>query len=115
MKGAEKMSHRDADVTDFSLQELRVRSEATATVCISGWLESEEDVVRPWALLKENTCLGDVHALRWGIKAQLALGHALERFVKGKVVGYAKNEILKRTVLVSLLGALWPLGLLKYG
>ncbi|RUS19716.1 hypothetical protein BC937DRAFT_87051, partial [Endogone sp. FLAS-F59071] len=115
MKGAEKMSHRDADVTDFSLQDLRVRFEATATICISGWLESEEDVVRPWALLKENTCLGDVHALRWGTETQLALGHALERFVKGKIVGYAKNEILKRTVLVSLLGALWPLGLLKYG
>ncbi|KAL1895571.1 hypothetical protein Cpir12675_003154 [Ceratocystis pirilliformis] len=75
------------------------------TIGINGWLESEDDVTKPWKCLSDDT---EAFALRYEMKSLISLGTAL----KGLVASYAwkavKVEILKRTVLASLWAALWP-------
>lgn len=43
----------------------------------------------------------------------MGLGNALMTYIKSYAWGYAKSELIKRTVFASLGAALWPLGLLK--
>ncbi|PHH52288.1 putative membrane protein C6F6.13c [Ceratocystis fimbriata CBS 114723] len=89
----------DESVDEKASRRLRV------TIGINGWLESEDDVTKPWKCLSDDT---EAFALRYEMKSLISLGTAL----KGLVASYAwkavKVEILKRTVLASLWAALWP-------
>ncbi|KAM0335460.1 hypothetical protein ACHAQA_000508 [Verticillium albo-atrum] len=80
------------------------------TIGINGWLDDEEAVTRPWKVLGEES---EVFALRYEIKALLALGASLDGLVKSYAWKYVKLEILKNTVLVSLSAVLWPAYLLS--
>ena len=75
------------------------------TVGINGWLNSEDDITKPWRGLSDDT---EVFALRYEMDKLLALGSAL----KGMASSYAWNtfkiELLRRTVLASVWAALWP-------
>ncbi|KAH8903947.1 DUF726-domain-containing protein [Coniochaeta sp. PMI_546] len=77
---------------------------------ISGWLTQKEDVVNPWRALGHQN---EVYALRWEVDALLKMGNSLETVVKSAAWSVAKKEIIARTILSSLMEALWPLGLLK--
>lgn len=77
---------------------------------ISGWLSSKDDVVEPWLVIGNGM---ETFALRYELEALLALGNALTTMISSAAWGYAKSELIKRTVFSALTAALWPLGLLK--
>ncbi|KAF2005193.1 DUF726-domain-containing protein, partial [Amniculicola lignicola CBS 123094] len=79
-------------------------------IAISGWLTSKEEVVVPWRYMSPSI---EGFALRWELEALLKLGNSMESFVTSAAWGYAKAQIIKRTVFGALSAGLWPLGLLK--
>ena len=76
------------------------------TIGINGWLSSEDDVTKPWRVIGDDT---EVFALRYELKQLLHLGHALRELVESYAWKTLKAEILRRTVLATLMAALWPL------
>ncbi|KAF9875776.1 YSIRK family gram-positive signal peptide [Colletotrichum karsti] len=75
------------------------------TIGINGWLTNEGDITKPWRSLGDES---EVFALRYEMKALLALGAELQDLVSSYAWNFVKVEILKRTVLASLWAALWP-------
>ncbi|KAK6535542.1 hypothetical protein TWF694_001996 [Orbilia ellipsospora] len=84
----------------------------TVTIGISGWITDPSDFVTPWDSLSSHT---EVYALRWETSALMDLGSALTTMLKTYAFTYLKFEIIKRTVLASLMAAMWPILLLKIG
>lgn len=80
------------------------------TIGVNGWLNSEEDVTKPWRVLGQDT---EVFALRYEMKTLLALGSALEDLIHSFAWKAFKAEIIKRTVLATLWAALWPIQILS--
>ena len=80
------------------------------TIGISGWLTEKEETVTPWRVLGKGA---EVFALRWELEALLNLGNAMQAMVTSAAWGYAKSEIIKRTIFAEMTAALWPLALLK--
>ncbi|KAI0837165.1 DUF726-domain-containing protein [Hypoxylon sp. FL0890] len=80
------------------------------TIGINGWLTAEEDVTKPWRALGDET---EVFALRYEMKSLMALGDQLKSLVTSAAWSAVRAEILKRTVLATLTGALWPIFLLN--
>lgn len=76
------------------------------TIGINGWLNSEDDITKPWRVIGDDT---EVFALRYELHHMLHLGHALRELVESYAWKTLKAEILKRTVLATLMAALWPL------
>lgn len=79
------------------------------TIGINGWLNTEDDITKPWRVLNDDA---EVFALRYELKSLLALGSALRALVESFAWNTIKVEILKRTVLATLLAALWPVQVL---
>lgn len=77
---------------------------------ISGWLTEKDDVVDPWTVIGPEM---EAFALRFELEALMKLGNSLTTMIRSAAWGYAKSEIIKRTVFASLTAGLWPLGLLK--
>ncbi len=80
------------------------------TIGINGWLTSKEDVTKPWRVLSDES---EVFGLRYEMNSLMGLGTSLEELVSSYAWGVVKVEILKRTVLATLWGALWPAYLLS--
>ncbi|KIX06341.1 uncharacterized protein Z518_04317 [Rhinocladiella mackenziei CBS 650.93] len=80
------------------------------TIGISGWLTEKEEVVKPWGVLGSGA---EVFALKWELEALLNLGNAINGMVQSAAWGYARKEIIQRTIFANLAVALWPIGLLK--
>ncbi|KAI0593123.1 DUF726-domain-containing protein [Biscogniauxia sp. FL1348] len=80
------------------------------TIGINGWLQTEEDVKKPWRVIGDES---EVFALRYEIKSLVALGTKLKALVASTAWSAVRAEILKRTVLVTLQSALWPILLLN--
>lgn len=72
---------------------------------INGWLNSKEDVTKPWRSLGHDS---EVFALRYEMDRLLELGNSLEGLVSSYAWSMVKAEILKRTVLATLWSAMWP-------
>ncbi|KAG8531185.1 uncharacterized protein KY384_004543 [Bacidia gigantensis] len=84
------------------------------TIAITGWLTSPTDVTNPWAILNNHS--SEPFALRFELEALLNLGNSLDAMVSSAAWGYAKNELIKRTVLAGLAeAAAWPLALMQVG
>ncbi|KAH7155427.1 hypothetical protein B0J13DRAFT_469438 [Dactylonectria estremocensis] len=79
------------------------------TIGINGWLNTEDDITKPWRVLNDDA---EVFALRYELKSLMALGSALRALVESFAWNTIKMEILKRTVLATLLAALWPVQVL---
>jgi hypothetical protein len=77
---------------------------------ISGWLTETDEVVEPWKIIGPEM---EAFALRFELQALLNLGNSLTTMLRSAAWGYAKSEIIKRTIFASITAALWPLGLLK--
>lgn len=77
---------------------------------ISGWLESREDVIRPWRVLSPSI---EGFALKYEVESLLKLGNAMTSLVSSTAWTYAKKEIIKRTIFATLKEALWPLYILR--
>lgn len=80
------------------------------TIGINGWLENEDDVTRPWRVLGSES---EVFALRYEMNSLMSLGAQLRALVGSAAWNLVRAEILKRTVLVTLQSALWPIFLLN--
>lgn len=81
------------------------------TIGISGWLTSEDDIVNPWRVLGDDS---EVFALRFELRALLRLGNALMTIVKKTALTIAGREVISRTILAPIVGALAvPLALQK--
>lgn len=82
------------------------------TIGISGWLAEEHEVELPWKVMSGRST--EAFALRWELEALLRLGHALNIYIKSYAWGFAKKEILSRTIFAALASALTlPYGLAK--
>ncbi|QIW98077.1 hypothetical protein AMS68_003595 [Peltaster fructicola] len=77
---------------------------------ISGWLTDKDEVVAPWRVVGTGL---ESFALRFELESLLSIGNALTTMITSAAWGYAKSEIIKRTVFAALTAGLWPLGLLK--
>ena len=100
------------EVKDFKFIPLRDEHRLRVGIAISGWLTDEQEVIQPWKVLGDGT---EVFALRWEMNALLRLGNSLTTVLKSYALEYAKTEILKLTLLKTLMAGLWPLGLMKVG
>ncbi|KAF7874697.1 uncharacterized protein EAF02_008674 [Botrytis sinoallii] len=86
---------------------------------VNGWVGEERDIIRPWRKLatsegdEDNGHGCEVFALRYETNALVELGNSLKDTVGSYAWSMVKMEILKRTVLATLWGALWPVYLLK--
>ncbi|KAK4195826.1 hypothetical protein QBC40DRAFT_235642 [Triangularia verruculosa] len=80
------------------------------TIGVNGWLTTEDDITKPWRHLADDA---EVFALRYELNALIGLGTSLKKLVNSYAWNTVKMEILKRTVLASLWGALWPAYLLS--
>ena len=80
------------------------------TIGISGWLTEKEEVATPWRVIGDNS---EVFALRWELESLMTLGNAMQEMVSSAAWGYAKKEIVSRTILAEMMSAMWPLALLK--
>lgn len=85
-----------------TLQDRRLR----VTIGINGWLNSEDDITKPWQVLNKDS---EVFALRYEVNALLSLGTALTDLIQSFAWKALKSEIIKRTVLATLWAALWPI------
>jgi flagellar biosynthesis GTPase FlhF len=74
------------------------------TVGIAGWLVEEKDVALPWQAISGRST--EAFALRWELDALLRLGCALNTYIKSYAWGFAKKEILSRTIFATLASAL---------
>lgn len=96
-------SDREA-VNDPGSRRLRV------TIGITGWLTTKEEVVTPWRVLGTGS---EVFALRWELEALMNLGNSITAMVSSAAWGYAKSEMIKRTIFAELMSAMWPVALLQ--
>ncbi|KAA6415168.1 MAG: duf726 domain-containing protein [Lasallia pustulata] len=80
------------------------------TIGISGWLTEKEEVVTPWRVVGPGS---EVFALRYELEALMNLGNSITAMVSSTAWGYAKKEIIQRTIFAEMMTAMWPLGLLQ--
>ncbi|KAG5941113.1 hypothetical protein E4U53_007474 [Claviceps sorghi] len=99
----QKQKEKPKETDTHETRRLRV------TIGINGWLNSEDDVTKPWRVLDSSS---EVFALRYEMKTLLSLGTALQDLVSSFAWKTLKVEIIKRTVLATLFAALWPLQIL---
>ncbi|KAL7812933.1 DUF726 domain-containing protein [Trichoderma aethiopicum] len=93
------------NITKAQKEQRRLR----VTIGINGWLNSEDDITKPWRILGTET---EVFALRYEMKVLLTLGTALNDLVRSFAWTAFKSEVIKRTVLATLWAALWPIQVL---
>ncbi|KAI9820771.1 MAG: hypothetical protein M1827_005141 [Pycnora praestabilis] len=100
-------SHKKFDSEKEAAQEDR---RLRVTIGISGWLTEKEEIVTPWRVVGKGA---EVFALRWELEALMNLGNSLSTMMSSAAWGYAKSEIIKRTIFASLASAMWPLALVQ--
>ena len=104
------------EISDFAFlpvikDEREAQHHLRVGITISGWLTAESEVVSPWTVLSPLAM--ETFALRWELSLLLQLGSSLTTIAKSYVWGYAKSEVIKRTIFATLSAGLWPLGLLR--
>ncbi|KZT68123.1 DUF726-domain-containing protein [Daedalea quercina L-15889] len=93
------------EVHDLAIMPVRKPRDTLAVrLCISGWLDSQSDVVAPWTVFDGD----DTFALQWEVQALRDLSNALTALIKSQTMKYVRAEIIKRTVFASLWAALSP-------
>ncbi|KAF9246296.1 DUF726-domain-containing protein [Melanogaster broomeanus] len=111
---AQMVSRHTREVRDLAIVPVRTQKDQetlAVRLCVSGWLDTQEDVHAPWSVFEGD----DTFALQWEVDALQALSGALSTLVKSQTIKYVQAEIVKRTVLASLLSALSPIALLNIG
>jgi len=117
----------DSEMGKVSPDSRRIR----VVLGVGGWLSKESDITKPWQVLGQQN---EVYAVKWEPEQLVKLGTSLETVVRSAAWSMAKKEIVARTsepsshspkqdvlkpadahgpVFSSLLGSLWPVGLLK--
>ena len=89
----------------------QVQHKLRVAIGISGWIVDESDITAPWHILRSSNI--ESFALRWEVSSLRGLGMSITKVLKSYAWSAAKLELARRTIFVSLLIGLWPLGLLK--
>ncbi|CAL1704744.1 unnamed protein product [Somion occarium] len=109
-KTAEIVGRYTREIRDLAIVPVREPKNTLAVrLCVSGWLDSQPDVVAPWTIFEDD----DTFALQWEVDALIDLSNALTALIKSQAMKYVKAEVIKRTVLASLFAALAPAAWLK--
>ncbi|KAA1469503.1 DUF726-domain-containing protein [Dentipellis sp. KUC8613] len=109
---ANMVERHTREIRDLAVLPVHPPKETLAVcLCVSGWLSSPEDVTAPWTVLGGD----DTFALQWEVEALEELSNALYTVIKTQAMRYVKAEIIKRTVLASLMMALSPIAWLQIG
>ncbi|KAI0928718.1 hypothetical protein AcW2_004640 [Taiwanofungus camphoratus] len=109
-KAAETVDRFTKEIRDLAVVPVREPKNTMAVrLCVSGWLDSKEDVIAPWTIFEGD----DTFALQWEVEALENLSNALSILVKAQAMKWLKAEIIKRTVFASLFAALSPTSWLK--
>ncbi|KAI0670416.1 DUF726-domain-containing protein [Trametes maxima] len=104
-KTAQVIGEYTREVRDLAIRPVHLPKETMAVrLCVTGWLESPEDVTAPWTVFGQD----DTFALQWEVEALQKLSTALLDLVKAQAMQYIKGEILKRTFLAAIWAALSP-------
>lgn len=106
VRGSRKDSDHDEKEAANESGNRRLR----VTIGISGWLTEKEEVVTPWRVVGKGS---EVFALRYELEALMNLGNSMTAMVSSAAWGYAKKEIIQRTIFAEMMTAMWPLGLLQ--
>ncbi|RVX71220.1 hypothetical protein B0A52_04794 [Exophiala mesophila] len=78
---------------------------------VSGYLTDETEVTSPWTPIGDSI---EGFALRWELDTLLALGSALTVYIRSYAWGWAKKEVISRTIFATLASALTlPYGIAK--
>ncbi|VDC06601.1 unnamed protein product [Peniophora sp. CBMAI 1063] len=100
------------EIRDLAVKPVHEPRESLALrLCVSGWLSGANDVTAPWTVFEGD----DTFALQWEVQALTELSDGLFALVKSQAMQYVRAEIIKRTVLASLMTALSPIAWLKIG
>ena len=103
-----KSADEKAGQADPASRRLRV------TIGVTGWLTDASQVEAPWRVISPST--SEPFALRFELEALLQLGNSLDAMVSSAAWGYAKTEIISRTVFAGLAqAAAWPMAILSLG
>ncbi|PFH54189.1 hypothetical protein AMATHDRAFT_72709 [Amanita thiersii Skay4041] len=81
------------------------RENLGVVLCVGGWPNRRESIAETWVHLKQN----DTFVLQWEVEALIELSNALRTLVQSHAMQYVKAQILKRTILASLMASLTPL------
>ncbi|KAI0320742.1 DUF726-domain-containing protein [Amylostereum chailletii] len=109
---AEMVGRHTREIRDLAIVPVHPSKETLALrLCISGWLSVPEDVTAPWTVFEGD----DTYALQWEVQALTELSNALSTLIKAQAMQYVKAEIIKHTVLASLMSSLAPIAWLKIG
>ncbi|KAF8077848.1 DUF726-domain-containing protein [Lyophyllum atratum] len=111
---ANMVERHTREIRDLALLPVReIQGDETLGVrlCVSGWLSCREDVTAPWTVFGgDNT-----YALQWEVEALEALSDALVTLLKTHAMKYVQAQVIKRTILASLMSSLAPIAWLKIG
>ncbi|KIP08134.1 hypothetical protein PHLGIDRAFT_69848, partial [Phlebiopsis gigantea 11061_1 CR5-6] len=109
---AEMVDRYTREVRDLAIVPVsRPHDTLGVRICVSGWLDSPDDVTAPWTVLGGD----DTFALRWEVEALMQLSSALTALIKTQAMQYVKAQVIKRTVFAALFAALSPSAWLKIG
>lgn len=110
-----KVEHRKSPVSDEQAGQSDPQSRRLrVTIGITGWLTDPEQVSSPWRVISKST--SEPFALRWELEALLNLGNSLDSMVSSAAWGYAKSELISRTVFAAAAQAMaWPLAIMSIG
>lgn len=110
-RSAETVGRYLREVNDLAIVPVhKPRNTLAVRLCVSGWLDSPEDVIAPWTVFGDGE---DTFALQWEVDALQNLSNALSILIKAQAMKYVKAEIIRRTVFASLFAALSPTAWLK--
>ncbi|KAL1947861.1 hypothetical protein VTO73DRAFT_13585 [Trametes versicolor] len=109
-KTAQVIGAYTREVRDLAIKPVRKPTETMAVrLCVTGWLESPEDVTAPWTVFGGD----DTFALQWEVEALENLSSALVDLIKAQAMLYIKGAIIKQTILAALFSALSPMAWMK--
>lgn len=112
-RASEMIGRHTKDIQDLAIVPVSPPRDTLAIrLCVSGWLNTKDDVVNPWKIFDKSQ---DTFALQWEVDALLELSDAFVALLKDKAIGYIKKEIIKRTVLATLFASLSPMAYLQIG
>ncbi|KAI0831271.1 DUF726-domain-containing protein [Trametes gibbosa] len=125
---AQVISEYTREVRDLSVKPVYEPRETMAVrLCVTGWLETPDDVTAPWTIFSKE----DTFALQWAsachktnlsfylsyqfqeVDALQRLSSALVDLVTAQAMQYIKGQIIKQTFLAALFAALSPTAWMK--
>jgi hypothetical protein len=109
-----KVERRYREVVNFDFWPINCQEQMKVFLGISGWLDEDIDLVKPWLGLVNNGA--DLYALDCQREQFKQLGSALTEFIADSALSFATVEILKTTAMATAIAALtWPVAILQAG